>query len=157
MDDVLKIGLGAISGAVGGFIVGVFTEPIKLQFQQRSKLHQMETALYREMASNFESLLEHLKTQLTLKEGHNIYVHDIQKKDDVLQRTKQEYLYAQIHNLRNIEIFYRRFASLKGKGEKPEHWRAAREVLNSINETLKRRSLRKSIYCLICTLLIKSG
>ena len=69
MDDLIKLGVGACCGAGGGFIVGVLTEPIKLWFQSKAKLKEMETALYRQMASNYQSLIEYLRLYRKLQVG----------------------------------------------------------------------------------------
>jgi hypothetical protein len=117
MDDITKIAVGGACGGVGGFFVGVLTEPIKLHFQRKSKISQMEIALYRELASNYESLLLYSRASQKLEAGHHMYVHDIQIKETVLNQLRQDYLYAQLPNIRSIEQIYQVFASFKGLGE----------------------------------------
>lgn len=142
MDDWAKIVIGSTAGAVAGFIAGILTEPIKLRFQQRSKLVQMRNALYREMSLNLESLLHYLRAKDNLKPGHSVYTHDISKENSVLQQAKQDYLYARISGLQAIESFYRRFQSLKGKD-----WDFAKDVAKSIkNDVVNKRLERRRLF-----------
>lgn len=145
MDDLTKIVVSAGCGAVCGFIVGILSEPPKLWFQSRAKITDMETALYREMASNYQSLIEYLRLYRKLQVGHHMYVHDIQRKGDVLTRVRADYLYAQIPNIQQIELFHRLFDGLRGLGEKPEHWNHADKLLETLTQNLNSKRLKKTL------------
>ena len=141
MNDALKL----LFGAVGGFIVGVLTEPIKLSFQRSSKIRQMTVAVYREIAINYDGLVSRVKHQTMLQEGHHMYVNDITRNDTILKQVKSDILYAQIAGIKPIEGFYLQLSSLKGKGERPEDWADAKGVLDIINMAFKTKQLNRKL------------
>jgi len=61
MDDLAKIGISSLSGALCGFIGGVLVEPIKLHFQEQYKIKRLRDAILREIATNYIHLREFLE------------------------------------------------------------------------------------------------
>jgi len=49
MDETTKVIIATLSG----FIISFFAEPVKNYFQHRTKLHNLRTALYKELVSNY--------------------------------------------------------------------------------------------------------
>ena len=49
MDEMVKILIGTISG----FVIAFFAEPIKIYFQNKSKLNHLRIALYKEVVQNY--------------------------------------------------------------------------------------------------------
>jgi hypothetical protein len=52
MDETAKIIIATLSG----FVIAFLAEPVKLYFQNKQKIRQMRTILYREIASNYKRL-----------------------------------------------------------------------------------------------------
>jgi hypothetical protein len=118
---VLNVVTSSPVAAVIGYIAGIFTEPIKLWFQKRAGIKQMEAALYKEMASNYESLKSAVVASKKLKAGHSMHVNDIQRNHSAFDRIKTEYLSVQIPSFDSIEWIYRNFRSFAGKGSEVQH------------------------------------
>jgi hypothetical protein len=131
MDESLKIIIGTLSG----FIVAIFTEPIKRKIENKSKLRNLRIALYKEMIQNF-FMLEQALQEYKNDNNSNIMVGQPLLIVDCYRYvvSQETALYYQLSEARLINMFYKLVDMLIGipEGEKKFRTVPAKDIIESI-------------------------
>lgn len=147
MDETTKILIGTISG----FIIAFFSEPVKVCFENKSKLNRLRLALYKEVIQNFWVLKGakdgdgHVRSILIM--GQPLLINDCYK----YALAQETSLFYQLREARFMNGIYKLidtviaipFGEKTFRGVSPED--TARVIMKMISESLHAGILDKKI------------
>lgn len=110
VEDISKIIVGSAAGALGGFIVGVLTEPIRIWFRNANDRTRLRNLVYRDLALIYEDMIWLKYLAASGKGFSDANLETASGRYDAAQR--DQVLYCELPESVSVDILHERLMAL---------------------------------------------